>query len=520
MREKIITRLLSCALALTAVSSSVSAQFIKTIPSGQLKTYERGGYAYYNNNGNLRRGAQTGTIDIVYGSDGVYMKDPISKAVVKTWVKGFMSKDSTTITLPLGQAIYYDATQQDSVIIGVMDLDEDYEEFTEDTSVKDVTYTVKGNVITLNGTGRDKVLAAMWKKSRQWAEYADYNTKYTLQEAEDTLVVPPAGLTTETYGFSGNSYVYSRAKHYNVSVGFAGNDMYIKGLFSDTPNAWIKGTKKGNTYVFPHGQMLGPTHSGTTNYYMIATDHANTSQIEDLVLEANSDGSFSTDQFVVLNTAKNSVYLVDAFDSVKIKKVMLSSAYPVPYTQGFDAGLQDFTVIDGNKDGITWAYNSISETVTYNWSKNNNGDEWLITPAIILQAGHKYKFSVKARSFTASEPEKMEVKIGNAPAAEAMTSQIMDTTTVATGEMTEFSKTFSVSADGNYYIGIHAVSDKDNMALTIDDLSITDAETTGIESITRTSDSAGAPVYNLSGMRVDGTYHGIVVKNGRKYLQK
>lgn len=70
------------------------------------------------------------------------------------------------------------------------------------------------------------------------------------------------------------------------------------------------------------------------------------------------------------------------------------------------------------------------------------------------------------------------------------------------------------------YIGIYAVSDKDNMALTVDDLSITDAETTGIESITRTSDSASAPVYNLSGMRVDSTYHGIVVKNGRKYLQK
>ena len=66
------------------------------------------------------------------------------------------------------------------------------------------------------------------------------------------------------------------------------------------------------------------------------------------------------------------------------------------------------------------------------------------------------------------------------------------------------------------------------MALTVDDLSITDAETTGKESITRTSDSASAPVYNLSGMRVDSTYHGIVVKsykgivisNGRKYLQK
>ena len=512
--------MLSCALAVTAVTSSVSAQIIETIPQGKLKTYDRGGYTYYNNNGNLRRGAQTGSIDIVYGSDGVYLKDPVSKAVVNTWVKGSISKDSTTITLPLGQPIYYDADQKDSVIIGLMDLDEEYEEFTEDASVKEVTYTVKGDVITLNGTGRDKVLAAMWQKSRQWAEYADYDTKYTMQVAADTLVTPPAGLSTETYSFAGNSYVYNRTKHYNVSVGFNGDDMYIKGLFSDTPDAWIKGTKKGDAYVFPHGQMLGATHSGTTNYYMIATNHTNTSQIEDLILKANSDGSFSTDQYVVLNTAKNTVYLVEAFDSVTIKRVLHSDAYPVPYMQNFDAGLQDFTVIDGNKDGVTWEYNSIGENVTYNWSDNNNGDDWLITPAIILQAGHEYKFTVKARSFTASEPEKMEVRIGNAPAAEAMTQQIMNTTTVATDDLSDFGNTFSVSADGKYYIGLHAVSDKNNMTLTVDDISVTDTMTDGIRTIAKTSGVDNAPLYNLSGMRVDSTYHGIVVKNGRKYLQK
>lgn len=518
--EKIITRFLSCAFAMTALSASLSAQIIKTLPKGDLKTYERDGYAYYANNGNLRRGAQTGTIDIVYAKDGVYLKDPLSKAIVKTWVKGTMSADSTTITLPLGQAIYYDATQKDSVILGVMDFDEEYEEFTEDTSVKSVTYTVKGDVITLNGTGRDKVLAAMWKNSRQWAEYADYNSKYRLQVVEDTLVTPPAGLSTDTYNFGGNSYVYSRTKHYNVNVGFDGDDMYIQGIFSDVPNAWIKGTKKGDTYVFAHGQMLGATNTGTTNYYMIATNHQNTSQIEDLVLKANSDGSFSTgDQYLVLNTAKNTVYLVEAFDSVVIKKVIHSSAYSVPYTQNFDGGIQDFTVIDSNKDGVTWKYNSINESVSYEWSNTHSGDDWLITPAIVLQAGHKYKFAVKARSFTTSMPEKMEVKIGNAATAEAMTTQIMDTTTVATEDLTEFSKTFTVGADGNYYIGIHAVSDKDNMTLTVDNLSITDAETDGIKSVTTSSDST-APVYNLSGMRVNGAYRGIVVRNGRKYLQR
>jgi len=44
--------------------------------------------------------------------------------------------------------------------------------------------------------------------------------------------------------------------------------------------------------------------------------------------------------------------------------------------------------------------------------------------------------------------------------------------------------------------------------------------TDGIRTIAKTSGVDNAPLYNLSGMRVDSTYHGIVVKNGRKYLQK
>lgn len=135
MREKIKLTVVAL-LTSMAISSNATAQdtIITTQPKGVLKTYERSGYAYYNNNGYLRRGAQTGTIDIVYAEDGVYLKDPLSKAIVGTWVKASISADSTTIVLPLGQSIAYDAKQADSVVIGLMDLDEEYEEFTEDAT--------------------------------------------------------------------------------------------------------------------------------------------------------------------------------------------------------------------------------------------------------------------------------------------------------------------------------------------------------------------------------------------------
>ena len=46
------------------------------------------------------------------------------------------------------------------------------------------------------------------------------------------------------------------------------------------------------------------------------------------------------------------------------------------------------------------------------------------------------------------------------------------------------------------------------------------ASTTGISNISAEEASKQAEVYNLSGLRVDASYKGIVVRNGRKYLRK
>lgn len=46
------------------------------------------------------------------------------------------------------------------------------------------------------------------------------------------------------------------------------------------------------------------------------------------------------------------------------------------------------------------------------------------------------------------------------------------------------------------------------------------ASTTGISNISAAEASKQAEVYNLSGQRVDASYKGIVVRNGRKYLRK
>lgn len=438
--------------------------------------------------------------------------------MVGSWVKATISADSTTITLPLGQPIYYDANQKDTVVLGIMDLDEEYEEFFENTTVKEVTYTVKDGKISLNGTSRGRVLAALWKSTRAWAGQTDYNSQYTLKTEADTAVVAPEGLKTETYKLRARAYVGGNYVAYNVTVGFDGNDMYIKGLFSDTPDSWIKGTKNAaGSYVFTSGQYLARTHTGTTNYYMIATNHKDTKIIEDLVLTyADSVKGYTTDQYVVLNTAKKTVYLTEALDKVAIAKEMTNSAYAVPYTENFSGGLDDFTVIDVNGDGVTWRAHSGG--VEYGFSYTKAADDWLISPKIKLEAGKYYKVTVRARSFTTSLPERMEVKMGSAATAEAMVSTVLPDTTAATEDPKDFVGYVHPAADGKFNFGIYATSPADNMMLAVSYFSVeeTDEVTAGIKSAaTGSADNRKlVATYNINGQIVGANAKGVLV---RKY---
>lgn len=72
-----------------------------------------------------------------------------------------------------------------------------------------------------------------------------------------TLVEAPEGLETETYQASGFSFMDYAQVNFDVEVGMDGNDMYIKGLFRLTPDAWIKGVKNGNTITFAKDQFMG-----------------------------------------------------------------------------------------------------------------------------------------------------------------------------------------------------------------------------------------------------------------------
>lgn len=132
------------------------------------------------------------------------------------------------------------------------------------------------------------------------------------------------------------------------------------------------------------------------------------------------------------------------------------SAFPFEATFASDLG--GFTPIDANKDGATWA---LSSGYVRTNAKNGDGNDWLVSPAIRLEANRKYILSFTLKAWSSTYNEKIEIKYGAGAAVEDMTNEILPATDVktytnSTSTEVEFTKEFTAAATGEYHIGIRA----------------------------------------------------------------
>lgn len=106
------------------------------------------------------------------------------------------------------------------------------------------------------------------------------------------LVTPPADMQTvdamatiETIDFYGQT----AQEMLNLTLGTADGEVYIKGLITDEPDAWIKGTanEAKDLITFPHGQYVG-LFFGMLDLYACAYRDGDTAKRCDFVLERNT----------------------------------------------------------------------------------------------------------------------------------------------------------------------------------------------------------------------------------------
>jgi len=145
-----------------------------------------------------------------------------------------------------------------------------------------------------------------------------------------------------------------------------------------------------------------------------------------------------------------------------------------------------WTVEDDNNDGKVWkTINNPQQTdiahsgtgavhMAFNFSIAM--DDWLFTPPLQLEGGQTYKLDFwyhVMEAFGTIYPEKLEVKWGTAPTAEAMTSsQLFNTDNMVNTNYMNSVSEFTPATDGVYYIGFHGYSDAFMNLLIVDDIRI------------------------------------------------
>lgn len=140
----------------------------------------------------------------------------------------------------------------------------------------------------------------------------------------------------------------------------------------------------------------------------------------------------------------------------------------VPYEHAFNSydSTAGYTIINANNDDETWKFMPIFGGLSINYNEDLDMDDWVVTPGVRLQAGVNYDLSIITMNQSTVWGEKIEVKAGSAPTAEAMTTMVIAPTDVKTDKKPlTLTGVFSPATDGIYYFGFHGITPKDNLYL-------------------------------------------------------
>lgn len=206
---------------------------------------------------------------------------------------------------------------------------------------------------------------------------------------------------------------------------------------------------------------------------------------ENVVVAEAATGTAFEDTNV--NTAVKTIYYtVSAYNAagsaagVESNRCLSAGSFSVPFSEGFDTKDDfDLWTIENVNGGSTWSYNNgtTDKCAQYKYDDNKlPGDDWLISPAIRLEAGKTYKASYSWRAMNRTYPESFEVFLGDAPGSKNMTVELGRHENIKNTSFETASKAFSVEADGDYYIGVHNFSAGYMYILLVDNISVVEVD--------------------------------------------
>lgn len=149
-----------------------------------------------------------------------------------------------------------------------------------------------------------------------------------------------------------------------------------------------------------------------------------------------------------------------------------SAGVTPPFEPDFaSTGLEGWTIIDANGDGEQWFYNERQDCLQMNFNLEIAMDDWLITPALTLEAGKSYNLTFKGNG-SQWDQELLEVKMGRGNTVDDMKETLIAPTLLDQSDYQALSAVVVPDADGDYYIGFHGISDPAKFYLRIKEIKL------------------------------------------------
>ncbi len=326
----------------TSLKFDVSvSDIVYDTPAGAKSMKSKSGKYYGNSLWGILEGESNGIpCVVVEGDDTFWIYNPYTSLDTKTWLKGDIEGDKVTFKLP--QAIYADSDGvNDYVYVAQMC----YFQWTSDSHEEGLYYPYEGNteMVFLKEDGKwvmqqpeevnehPVIMAVVAADDGTWCAYSEWNT--VIENFSEETVNVPSGLQIEPWALTSLNREYDA---YNagmlVNVGIEGNDIYMQGLSSVMPDAWIKGSIENDKVIFPSRQYLGADEMANMFGFFFGAkeeeayneewgfSYFETTLTESLVFDYDADAkTLRTDGTIVINRGDKGVSTSAMFSAPHIR---------------------------------------------------------------------------------------------------------------------------------------------------------------------------------------------------------
>lgn len=143
------------------------------------------------------------------------------------------------------------------------------------------------------------------------------------------------------------------------------------------------------------------------------------------------------------------------------------------YFCGFDTQeeFDAFTVINANGSPQQWI-RSVEGYAFMLYNTSLAMDDWLISPAIHLEAGQRYVVSVDCKASSTNYPERIAIYMGQGTTVADATYTLVEPTVITNTLFSGYGDYFTPEETGDYHIMLHGCSDADMSTLTVDNFMI------------------------------------------------